>query len=99
VVIFLLTIAAMIIHEGGHYLAALFFGRRLEFRFEWETVPRFVWDMPEMEAWKQRVVALAGFGLEFAAILAFGRYYAVAALAHLAVYKLYAGEFDDFRWI
>ena len=39
-------IAAFLIHEGGHYLAARFFGKKLRFWFAWGHfgVPRFVWD-------------------------------------------------------
>ena len=55
------------IHEGGHYLAARFFGHRLRFRFAWGrfSVPRFVWNMPYFfptEMWKAKVIAAAGFG-------------------------------------
>ena len=64
-------IAACLTHEGGHYLAALCFGKRIMFRFEWGKlfgvvpVPRWVWGMPPIWEWQQRIVALAGFGVEF----------------------------------
>jgi hypothetical protein len=90
---------APVIHELGHFLAALAFGHRLRFQFEWNTVPRFVWAMPEMESWKQKVVAVAGFGLELGMIPVFGKYYAAFAVAHFAAYKFYAGEYSDFKWI
>lgn len=101
---------AGIIHEGGHYLAARFFGHRLRFRFAWGRfgVPRFVWEMPhffQCEMWKAKVIAAAGFGGElFAAVVLlaawheFGRWYAGAALAHLVAYPWYAGEASDFKW-
>ena len=103
-------VLAGVIHEGGHYLAALWFGHRLKFRFAWGRfgVPRFVWDMPHFfptEMWKAKVIAAAGFGAElFAAVVLlaawheFGRWYAGVAVAHLAVYRWYAGETSDFRW-
>ena len=42
---------------------ALFFGHVLKFRFKGWMPPRFVWDMPEMEKYKQALTAFAGFGL------------------------------------
>ena len=101
---------AGIIHEGGHYLAARFFGHRLRFRFAWGRfgVPRFVWEMPhffQCENWKRKVIAAAGFGAElFAAVVLlaawhdFGRWYAGVALAHLVAYPWYAGNASDFKW-
>lgn len=109
-VIFLATLAACIIHEGGHYLAARFFGKRLKFCFAWGRfgVPRFIWDMPifyQCEMWKAKVIAAAGFGAEFltavvllAAWHEFGLWYTGVAVAHLAAYRWYAGEASDFKW-
>jgi hypothetical protein len=96
----LLILLAPVMHELGHFLAALATGHRLKFRFGLAKgiVPRLVWDMPDMEAWKQKLVAAAGFGLEFAMIPAFGKYYAVFAACHLIAYKFYAGEASDFKW-
>lgn len=106
----LATLIACVIHEGGHYWAARFFGRRLKFRFEWGRfcVPRFVWEMPlfyQCERWKAKVIAAAGFGAElFAAVIllaawrGFGLWYAGVAVAHLAAYRWYAGEASDFKW-
>lgn len=98
------------IHEGGHYLAALYFGKKLKFRFMWGRfyVPRYVWTMPWMDYWKQRIVALAGFGMEFAfaALLLliqqlrpFGACYTLVALLHLVAYPWYAGDTSDFKWL
>ena len=102
--------AAFLIHEGGHYLAARFFDKRLRFRFAWGRfgVPRFVWEMPHFfptEMWKAKVIAAAGFGAElFAAVVLlaawreFGLWYAGVAVAHLGAYRWYAGETSDFKW-
>jgi hypothetical protein len=107
----LCAIAAMIIHEGGHYAAALRFGRRLKFTFTWGRlwkipVPRYVWDMPEMERMQQVHVALAGFVTEFASVLPcimlfpeIWPWYLGAVLAHFALYPLYAGEDNDWKWV
>lgn len=101
---------AAIIHEGGHYWAARFFGKKLRFRFAWGRfgVPRFVWEMPhffQCEMWKAKVIAAAGFGAElFAAVVLlaawreFGFWYTGVAVAHLAAYRWYAGDVSDFRW-
>ena len=70
--IILAPIAACIIHEGGHYLAALFLtGKKLHFTFSlgWIAnkipVPRFTWNMPwTPDRWRRKVIALSGFGLE-----------------------------------
>ena len=119
-------VAAGVIHEGGHYLAALFLtGEKLRFRFSvgWLCygklpVPRFIWTMPlesspaklgwTPDVWRRRVIALSGFGLELLVSLVlmavdpgstFSRAYTLAALAHLALYKFYAGEASDFKWL
>lgn len=102
-------IAACLVHEGGHYLAALCFGQRLVFRFEWGRlfgivhVPRGIWDMPYMEEWKQRIVAVAGFGTEFAVAgvcVALGwLWLLLVASCHIIAYPFYAGESSDFKWL
>lgn len=110
--VFFAVAAAMLLHEGGHYLAARCFGKHLKFRFEWGgirkiPVPRFVWSMPYLSAkWKQKVVALAGFGLELFCIpllvgLAgdFGILYMGVVAVHLIAYRFYAGDANDFRWL
>ena len=101
-------IAACLTHEGGHYLAALAFGERLKFRFEWGKlfgivpVPRWVWTMPDMAEWKQRVVAVAGFGTEFLCAGAAGAlgwlWLLLVASVHIIAYSFYAGESSDFKW-
>ena len=102
---------AMVLHEGGHYLAALFFGHKINFRFAWGflwkiPIPRGVWTMPQIERQKQRIIALAGFGMEFAFIPIFylfvpefGAWYAVVAVIHAVMYRFYADEASDFNWI
>ena len=102
-------IAACIIHEGGHYVAALFFGERLKIRFEWGKlfgvvpVPRWTWTMPYMEAWKQRIVAVAGFGTEFLCAGICGAlgwlWLLLVASVHIIAYPFYAGESSDFKWL
>ena len=97
-------VLCFVVHEGGHYGAALCFGRRIKFRFAWGRycVPRYVWDMPQMERSKQRVVAAAGFAAEaiVAGILAAlsWPWMAGAVLLHFVAYPLYAGEASDFKW-
>lgn len=102
-------IAACIIHEGGHYVAALCFGEKLMFRFEWGRlfgvvpVPRWVWTMPSMTEWKQRVVAVAGFGTEFlvagVAVALGWLWLLLVASCHIIAYPAYAGESSDFKWL
>lgn len=101
---------ACLTHELGHYLTARLFKARLTFRFSWGKlfgkipVPRFTWDMPEgLTDRQKKIVALSGFGLELlAAPLLFAagiEIYTEVALAHLALYPLYAGEANDFKWL
>jgi hypothetical protein len=100
------------IHEGGHYCAALGFGKRLKFSFAWGyiwkiPIPRWVWAMPYLaDPWKRKVIALAGFGAEFLAAPIFYAltadfwiWYLAFAVMHLALYRFYAGEDSDFRWV
>ena len=96
-------LAAALVHEGGHWLAARAFGHRLRFC---RSGFRWIWTMPEMPRWKQRIVAIAGFGLEFLAagvllvtIPTFGRFYTGVALAHLVAYPFYSGRNSDFQWL
>ena len=104
------VLAAFAVHEAGHCLAARLFGEKLAFRFAWGRlfgkipIPRFIWDMPEsLTARQKKIVALAGFGLELLTapclFLAGLELYAVVALAHLALYPMYAGEVNDFKWM
>ena len=97
------VIAAFILHEGGHWMAAFCFGYRIKFRREGI---RGVWDMPDAAKWKQRIIAISGFGTEFLAAPIFysfwpefGLRYVGVIVAHLIAYPLYAGEESDFRWL
>ena len=102
-------IAACIIHEGGHYLAALCFGERLKFRFGYGrlfnliTIPRWICFMPSMARNKQKVVAVAGFGMEFlvaGVAVALGWFWLLlVASCHIVAYPFYAGESSDFKWL
>jgi len=93
-----------VVHELGHYLAALYFGKVLRFRFSFGRfyVPRYIWNMPQMERWKQRVVAVSGFATEgfVAGALCGGGWpwMAGAFVVHLAAYPFYAGTASDFKW-
>ena len=104
------ALLALLIHELGHYLIALYFGEQLAFRFELSKlfgkipIPRFIWTMPEgLTNMQKKAVALAGFGTELTAIvpcvlMGFWEY-AVVAGTHLVLYNWYAGENNDFKWL
>ena len=111
-ILFILCIpACLVIHEGGHYIAARFFGEKIQFRFNLGKlfgvvpVPRYTWKMPRSFSYRQRVaVALSGFGAELGIILPFWRTgapwalpYACFALLHLCLYPFYAGDANDFK--
>lgn len=102
-------IAACLIHEAGHFIVALIFGETLRFHFAWGKlfgkipVPRFIWEMPKSFTSGQKMITgLAGFGLELLTAvpcLIYGIWeYPVTAAAHFALYPLYAGEANDFKW-
>ena len=106
--ILLSIIFAGLIHELGHFIAALGYGHFLQFEFSWGRlwripVPRYVWYMPEEFTDRQkRHVALAGFGAEFliAPILYFLLpYYPLVIFVHLIFYPIYAGDLSDFQWL
>lgn len=95
----------LLIHELSHFLAALAFGYRLNFRFAWGRfgVPRFVWIMPDAPKWQQRVIAGAGFigeGLcASAASFFFGIVPPLVFFVHIVLYPFYAGEDSDFNFL
>ena len=107
--IILAGIMACLTHEGGHYLTALAFGRKIKFRFEWGRlfgvipIPRWTWTMPYLAEWKQRVIALSGFGVEFlcagAAVALGWLWLLLAASVHIIAYPFYAGSASDFNWL
>ena len=91
-----------LVHELGHYVAALAFGSRLRFTFEWGKlgpipVPRWTWRWPDVTKSQLRIICLAGFGLEFAILPFMPCQYAAGVLIHFAAYPWYAGETSDFK--
>ena len=106
--IVLAVFACFVVHEGGHFLAALCFGRRLKFELVWGRfrVPRGVWYMPDVEAWKQKTIAVWGFGAELLGALLCCLFLPVFAwrvvgvvFIHFVAYPFYAGEVSDFKWL
>ena len=93
-------ILAPLIHEMGHYLAALTFGHHLVFRRQGF---RFIWDMPNDTPKHQRLIALSGFGTEilFAPLLYLAglTLYPWVVVVHLMAYPFYAGDYNDFGWL
>ena len=90
-----------LVHELGHYVAALAFGSRLHFTFEWGKyyVPRWTWRWPDVSKWQLRIICLAGFGLEFAILPFMPWPYQVAAILHFWAYPFYAGEKSDWKGV
>ena len=101
-------LACLITHEGGHYLAALCFGRKIAFSFRWEKsilmiyIPRYTWRMPTgLQAWQKAIVALAGFATEIGvatALFVLNRVYAIdsffmAVFLNIALVRLVFYEF------
>lgn len=102
-------VAAFLVHEAGHFLAGLCFGRVITFRFAWGSlfrikVPRLIWDMPAGLTKRQMaIIALAGFTLEiivtpFIYIVLNLHLYPIIVLVHFVAYPFYSGESSDFRW-
>lgn len=102
---------ACIVHEAGHYFTALFYGRRIKFSFSFSMlfntipIPRFIWYMPDdLTDSQKRMVAMNGFLVEFLSVIvltlifSFTEYLFVFVL-HIFLYKYYAGENSDFRWL
>ena len=91
-----------IVHELGHWLAALAFGSRLRFAFEWGKlgpVPRWTWRWPDVSKWQLRIICLAGFGVEIGLIPFMPWQYGVAAILHFWTYPFYAGEKSDWKGV
>lgn len=98
----------MIVHELGHFLTAMWFGYRIKFRLAFGNlfglpIPRGIWDMPDGASGQERIkIALAGFGFEMLiALLIFPFFWQMAAVAviHFLLYRWYAGEDSDFKWL
>lgn len=111
ITIIIKTITAIIlsgiIHEFGHWLSAKIFKQNLKFKFHKGKfgIPRFIWEMPNIARWKQRIIAMSGFGIEFLfsilvllSFIDFGIYLLVFTIIHFVTYKKYAGEISDFNW-
>jgi hypothetical protein len=107
--ILLSVVFAGLIHELGHYAAALCYGERLKFTFTWGRlfgripIPRWIWYMPtRLPLCDKRIIAGAGFGFEVFAgfpLLSAGLYaYPIVVLLHIALYPFYAGNSSDFKW-
>lgn len=106
----LALILIFIFHEGGHYLTARIFGKKIRFKFStgklWKVkVPRYIWFMPDIDLWKQKIIAIAGFSFEFFLGICvslifknFGLVYLFLAGVHILTYNIYAGEANDFKW-
>ena len=108
----LAILSCFVTHEAGHFIFALLFGYKIEFRFSigwigYIPIPRYVWDMPkELNGKKRKLVAISGFALEFfCAFLSlifcqrFGVFMGIFALMHFMIYPLYAGGENDFQWL
>ena len=98
---FLTILLIPLVHELGHWLAALAFGSRLSFTFEWGKfyVPRWTWKWPDVTKSQLRIVCLAGFGLEFALIPFMPLPYQVAAIIHFVAYPFYCGKASDWKGV
>ena len=93
-----------LIHELGHWLAALACGSRLRFTFEWGRlgpipVPRWTWRWPDVTKSQLRIICLAGFGLELGITPFMPWQYQVGAVIHFLAYPFYAGEKSDWKGV
>ena len=100
--VMLWALAPPIVHELGHYVAALLCGGRLRFEFSWGKLgpvktPRWTWAWPDVTPERLRIICQAGFVAELALVPLLPWSYQVVALAHFALYPWYAGECSDFR--
>ena len=92
-----------IIHELGHFFAALLFGKRIKFKFSFGKiygipVPRWVWSVPlDLSKNKKRFIAQAGFVSEFVVAAFLPTPYLLVACLHFALYPWYAGTVTDFK--
>lgn len=105
----------LVMHELGHYLAGLYYGKKIKFRFVTSPllkvipVPRYIWDMLEgLNPVQRLIVSLSGFASEFAfcvlysAFLTNGKFshmLCLLCILHFALYPMYAGEYNDFHWM
>lgn len=109
---FLAVFLAVFVHELGRWLVARVFGEKLSFSIGWGVigeipVPRGMWSMPNIDSWKQRVIAAAGFVSEIGlGVILWDmgakplvHVYIGFALIHLILYEFYAGNDSDIKWI
>jgi len=98
-------ILAIIIHESGHFLAALLCGKVLHFklvvnRLFFIPIPSGVWYMPEGLSLSQRkFIAQSGFSLEILAIPFLPFIYGLIVALHFIAYPWYAGSSTDFKFM
>ena len=100
--VMLWALAPPIVHELGHYVAALLCGSRLRFEFSWGDlfgvrVPRWTWQWPNVTPERLRIICQAGFGLELLLVPFLPLQYGVVAVLHFLAYPHYAGDHSDFR--
>ena len=105
---YLILIALLpVVHELGHELTARKFGVSLRWSFEWGKIgsvpiPRFVFDFETDNATARKWIKLAGFLAEGAFAILAGLFLPVRCILplvwflHLALYRKYAGEHNDF---
>lgn len=100
----LFALLAPLVHEFGHWLAALLCGSRIHFCFQWGRlgplpVPRWVWYWPVVSRGKLRTICHAGFALELVLVPFMPWAYQAAAIAHYVAYPWYAGESNDWKGV
>ena len=90
----LLVFAPPIVHEFGHWVAALLLGSPIRFyRSGW----RFLWDWPDVSREKLIIINQAGFGLELLLVPFLPLQYGIVAILHFLAYPHYAGTHSDFK--
>lgn len=88
------ALAPPIVHELGHYVAALLMGSPIRFyRLGW----RFLWHWPDVSHEKLVIINQAGFGLELLLVPFLPLQYGIVAVLHFLAYPHYAGEQSDFK--
>jgi hypothetical protein len=100
--VMLWALAPPIVHELGHYVAALLCGSRLHFDFEWGQlgqirIPRWTWKWPDVESDRLKLICQAGFVAELALVPLLPLQYGIVAILHFLAYPHYAGDHSDFK--
>jgi len=105
-------ILAGLVHEAGHWITAVLLGTSIKFEMFSSklgpiTIPRLVWDMPDIKEWKQRFIAQSGFVVEFILIPFvyvfipnIAIWYTLATIFHFMTYPWYSADkaYTDFQW-